>query len=59
MKIMCVVVLILLLSGCSGVKYYFNSVPIYPEFEWVNPIIFQDNLNRCRHNVTCSVNDIF
>jgi hypothetical protein len=49
------------LTGCStsDLVYYINDVPIYPEFEWVEPLIFQDNLNTCRHQPTCSVDQLF
>ena len=53
--------LTVVLTGCtaSDLVYYINDVPIYPEFEWVEPLIFQDNLNTCRRQPTCSVDQIF
>ena len=53
--------LIVVLSGCttSELVYHLNGTPVYPEFEWVEPLIFQDNLNTCRHQATCSVDQLF
>jgi len=53
--------LIVVLAGCttSEIVYYLNGTPVYPEFEWVEPLIFQDNLNTCRHQPTCSVDQLF
>ena len=36
--------LTVVLTGCtaSDLEYYINDVPIYPEFEWVEPLIFQE-----------------
>ena len=53
--------LIVIMTGCTSadLKYYFNGVPVYPEFEWVEPLIFQENLRRCRQQATCSVDQIF
>ena len=49
------------LIGCStsDLIYYINDVPIYPEFEWVEPWVFQQNLEDCRRQPTCSADQIF
>ena len=53
--------LIVVLVGCtnSELVYYFNGTEVYPEFEWVEPMIFQDNLRTCRVQPTCSVDQLF
>ena len=53
--------LIVALTGCtaSDLVYYLNDVPIYPEFEWVEPLIFEQNFEDCRRQPTCSVDQIF
>ena len=51
----------LLITGCNAneLSYYLNDVPIYPEFEWVEPWVFQQNLEDCRRQPTCSADQIF
>ena len=51
---------LILLAGCSASDfvYYFNGVPVYPEFEWVEPPVFQNNLKSCGQQLNCSV-DLF
>jgi hypothetical protein len=53
--------LIVALTGCNAneLSYYINDVPIYPEFEWVEPLIFEQNFEDCRRQPTCSVDQIF
>jgi hypothetical protein len=46
---------VLLVSCSSAGEYYLDQ----PEFEWVEPLIFQDNLLRCRSQDTCSVDELF
>jgi hypothetical protein len=49
--------LLILLAGCSvsDFIYYFNGVSVYPEFEWIEPPIFQNNLKSCGQQLNCSV----
>jgi len=56
------------LTGCtSDFVYYLNGTEVYPdfelnsgpEFEWVEPLLFQHNLRICRTQPTCSVEQIF
>ena len=51
----------LLITGCNAneLSYYINDVRVYPEFEWVEPLVFQQNLEDCRRQTTCSADQIF
>ena len=47
--------MVTLLAGCTNQPYFFEG----PEFEWVEPIIFQHNLNICRSLDTCRAETLF
>jgi hypothetical protein len=53
--------LIVALTGCNAneLSYYINDVPVYPEFEWVEPFEFQNKLRVCRSQDTCSADQLF
>ena len=44
------------LVGCSSTPASYRQVL---EFEWVEPIIFQHNLDICRSNDTCRAETLF
>ena len=44
------------LVGCSSTPAYYTDAP---EFEWVEPIIFQHNLDICRSSDTCRAETLF
>ncbi len=46
---------VLLVSCNSAGEYYLDQ----PEFEWVEPVIFNYDLIRCRSQDTCSVDELF
>jgi hypothetical protein len=48
------------LVGCSTTDY----IPFYydqglPRFEWVEPLVFQHNLETCRRADVCNAADLF
>jgi hypothetical protein len=48
------------LVGCSTTDY----IPFYydqglPRFEWVEPLVFQHNLELCRSRDVCNAADLF
>lgn len=57
-----------LMSGCmcltmgcqqiAGTDFLFDPV-ILPEFEWVEPVEFQNKLRTCRSADYCSVDQLF
>jgi len=52
---------ICLLTGCTGT---LNDVPYtwdkgLPRFEWVEPAVFQQNLEDCRRRSICRAETIF
>ena len=60
--------LIVVLVGCtSELVYYLNGTEVYPdfdlnsgpEFEWVEPLTFQHNLEICRRQSVCNPADLF
>ena len=55
------IAMILSLVGCTGT---INSVPYtwedgLPHFEWVEPLVFQHNLEQCRARDVCNAADLF
>jgi len=60
-KLATTVLSICLLTSCTGT---LNDVPYHwedglPHFEWVEPIIFQQNLEDCRRRDICKAETIF
>ena len=51
-------ILLLTLMGCQQYDLY---APVWAplEFEWVEPVIFQQNLERCRSQTYCRAETIF
>jgi len=56
-------ILMLVLAGCNGIVDYSAGYENYavtgPQFEWVEPVIFQQNLERCRTQTYCRAETIF
>ena len=46
--------IMLALQACTTADFYSG-----PEFEWVEPQIFQQNLEVCRRQVYCNAADLF
>jgi|2_EtaG_2_1085320.scaffolds.fasta_scaffold71627_2 hypothetical protein len=42
------------LVGCTTPIVYYDQ-----EFEWVEPLIFQHNLDRCRARDVCNAAELF
>jgi len=51
-------ILLLTLMGCQQLDLY---APVWSplEFEWVEPLIFQHNLQVCRSADVCKAEDLF
>ena len=53
----------LFLAGCNFSEDYWYTLGDYdlygPQFEWVEPVIFQQNLERCRTQTYCTADKLF
>ena len=47
------------LVGCSSTPAGSRFLGEPPEFEWVEPVIFQHNLEICRSSDTCRAETLF
>ena len=52
------IILGVLLVGCTQSDLLKYDL-LEPEFEWVEPLIFQHNLQICRSNDVCRAEDLF
>lgn len=53
-------ILMLALAGCNGiVDYSYDRSITGPQFEWVEPLIFQQNLEQCRREIYCRAETLF
>ena len=57
------VIFMLFLAGCNFSEDYWYTLGDYdlygPQFEWVEPVIFQQNLERCRTQTYCTADKLF
>jgi|TARA_B100001105_G_scaffold168523_1_gene135658 hypothetical protein len=54
------IAMILALVGCaapSQLPFYYDQG--MPHFEWVEPLVFQHNLETCRRADVCNAADLF
>ncbi len=51
------IILGVLLVGCTQSELLYTVLE--PEFEWVEPLIFQHNLQICRSQDVCRAEDLF
>jgi len=61
MKAKYLLMVTLTVVGCSGTV---NDLPYHwedgmPRFEWVEPVVFQMNLERCRRATVCKAETLF
>ena len=57
------IVVSLFLIGCTTPANEFEPINIHymdgPNFEWVEPIVFQHNMKICRSQPVCRAEDLF